>query len=256
MNTKKRIIASLLAAPVALAFAAPVQAQVNGIAFASPTSVVGNSKAFAAANQQIATTYKASFDQIQQRRAAMQKEFEPMLTQLDINKDKNLTDDEIKAAQTAKNPVLDRLKTAQTNAQADIARISNPAARAELFAIESILRQYEAAQLRVVTARKIGVVLTPEVFMYAPESADISAAITSEIDKSTPTVAIAPPADWEPSRETLAIQQQLVQMAQIRAYQQEAARQQQAGQAAPAAGGGAARPAPARPAPAKPAEPR
>lgn len=253
MITKKRIIASLLAAPAAFAFAAPVQAQVSGsIAYANPTSVVGNSKAFAAANQQISTTYKTSFDQIIARRQAMQKDIEPLLTQLDTNKDKNISDDELKAAQTAKSPVLDRLTTLRNTAEADINKLSNPASRAELFAIESILRKYEAAQLAVVTSKKISAVLSPEVFMYAPDSADISAAITAEIDKSTPSVSIAPPADWQPSRETMAIQQQLVQIAQIRAYQQQAQQQRPAG-AAPA---GAAPAGGARPAPAKPADPR
>jgi len=252
MITKKRITASLLAAPAAFAFAAPVQAQVAGIAYANPTTVVGNSKAFAAANQQISTTYKTSFDQILQRRQAMQKEVEPLLVQIDTNKDKQISDDELKAAQAAKNPALDKLAAARTAAETEINKLSNPASRAELFAIESILRKYEAAQLAVVTAKKISVVLSPEVFMYAPDSADISSAITAEIDKSTPSVSIAPPADWEPGRETLAIQQQLVQIAQVRAYQQQAQQRPAGGApapaAAPAAGG--------KPAAAKPAEPR
>lgn len=249
MTINKRILAGLLAASAAAAIAAPAQAQVNGIAFANPTAVVGNSKAFNAANQQISTQYKTSFDQIMQRRQALQKELEPLISQLDTNKDKTISDAEIKAAQDSKNPVLDRIKAIQTTAEGDIARLSNPASRAELFAIESILRKYEAAQLAVVTAKKIAVVLSPEVFMYAPDSADISAAITAEIDKSTPTVSIAPPADWQPSRETLAVQQQLVQIAQIRAYQQQGQQPPAAGAAAPAAAG-------AKPAPAKPAEPR
>jgi Skp family chaperone for outer membrane proteins len=250
MITKKRILAAMLAAPATLLFAAPAQAQVGGIAYANPTTVVGNSKAFAAANAQIATTYKASFDQIKARRDALQKEVEPLLAQLDTNKDKNVSDDEIKAAQNAKNPVLDRVKTAQTNAEQELARLTNPAARAELFAIEAILRQYEAAQMRVITARKVSVVLSPEVFMYAPESADISAAITAELDKAVPTVSITPPANWQPARETLAIQQQLIQLQQVRAYQAQAAAQG----ARPA--GAAPAPGTPAPAPAKPAEPR
>lgn len=245
MTINKRVFAALLAAPAALAFAAPAQAQVNGIAYANPTAVVAGSKAFQAANQQIATTYKASFEQIQQRRQALQTELQPLLDQLDTNKDKNVSDAEIQAAQTAKNPVLDRVRTAQTNAETEIARLSNPASRAELFAIESVLRQYEAAQLAVVNARKISVVLSPEVFMYAPDSANISTAIVTELDKLLPTVGITPPANWQPSRDTVQIQQQLVQMAQIRAYQAQA-------QAAAAA----AQPAPAAGAAAKPAEPR
>jgi Skp family chaperone for outer membrane proteins len=251
MITKKAILAAMLAAPAALAIAAPAHAQVSGIAYASPTSVVAGSKAFGAANQQIATTYKAAFDQIQARRAAAQKEVEPIIvqlrTQFDTNKDGQLNQAEQTALQNSKSPLLDRLKTAQDNAQNEIGRLSNPAARAELFAIESILRQYEAAQLRVVNARKISVVLSPEVFMYAPDSANISQAITAEIDKVAPTVSIQPPADWQPSRQTLAIQQEIAQAA---AYQAAAAAQQQR----PAAAGAA--PAPASATPPKPAEPR
>jgi Skp family chaperone for outer membrane proteins len=258
MATKTRLLAMLLAAPAALAFTAPANAQVAGsLAYANPTTVVATSKAFGAARQQIATTYKASFDQIEARRAAAQKEAEPLLTQLDTNKDGKLSPEEIKAAQTAKSPVIDKLKASQDSAEADIAKLTNPAARAELFAIESILRQYEAAQLRVVTAKKIGVVLSPEVFMYAPDSADISSAIVAEIDKVSPTVSIQPPADWQPSRDTMQIQQQLVQIAQMRAYQQQQQAQQGPAGAAPAPAAAGARPAAPAPAGAKkPAEPR
>lgn len=251
MITKKRILAALLAAPAALVVAAPAHAQVNGIATASPVRVIDSSKAFTAAQQQIQTTYKAAFDQINARRQAAQKEAEPLLAQLDTNKDKKVDDSELKAAQAAKNPVLDKIAAIQNAANTDVQKLSNPAARAELFAIESILRQYEPAQLRVVTARKISVVLSPEVFMYAPDSADISDAITAELDKSVPTVSIQPPADWQPARETLAMQQQLAQIEQIRAYQA-AAQQQRAAGAAPAP----AAPAGAKPAGNKPAEPR
>jgi Skp family chaperone for outer membrane proteins len=250
MITTKRILAGVLAASAATVFVAPAQAQVAGIAFANPTAVVGSSKAFTAARQQIETTYKAQFDQIQTRRSTLQKEVEPLLTQLDTNKDKNVSDAEYQAAVAAKSPVLDKLRTAQTAAESDLAKLTNPAARAELFAIESILRQYEAAQLRVVNARKISVVLSPEVFMYAPDSADITTAIVAEIDKAAPTVGINPPANWQPSRETMAIQQQLVQIAQIRAAQ--AARQQAAPQGAAPAAAGAARPAAPAAAPAEP----
>jgi Skp family chaperone for outer membrane proteins len=244
MTAKKLLLAGLLAAPAALAFAAPANAQVAGIAYASPTTVVGKSKAFAAARQQIETTYKSAFDQMQQRRQALDTQLKPLVTQLDTNKDGQVSDDELRAAQNAKNPAIEQIRTAQTNAQNDLGRLSNPAARAELFAIESVLRQYEPAQLRVVNARKISVVLSPEVFMYAPDSADISDAIVAELDKTTPTVSIQPPANWQPSRDTLAIQQQLAQLAQLRAYQQ-AATQQQGAAAAPAApAAGAKKPEP------------
>lgn len=250
MITKKHLLLALTAAPAALALSIPAQAQVAGIATASPTRVVAGSKAFAAAQQQISTTYKAAFDQLAQRRQALANELKPLTTQLDTNKDGNVSDAEIQAAANAKNPAIDKIRTAQTNAQNDIARLGNPAARAELFAIESVLRQYDAAQLRVINARKINVVLSPEAFMYAPDSADISQAITAEIDKVAPTVSIQPPADWQPTRDTLAIQQQLAQIAQMRAYQQAAQQQGQQPQGPQPAAAPAQQPA------AKPAEPR
>lgn len=256
MTFNKRFLAAMLAAPAALAIAAPAHAQVAGIAYASPTTVVGKSKAFAAARQQIETTYKSAFDQMEQRRTALANEVKPLVAQIDTNKDGNVSDDELKAAQNAKNPAIDKIRTAQTNAQNDLGKLSNPAARSELFAIESVLRQFEAAQLRVVNARKISVVLSPEVFMYAPDSADISDAIVAEIDKVAPTVSIQPPAEWQPSRDTQQIQQQLAQIAQLRAYQAAAQAQQQqrpAG-AAPAAPAGARPAAPATGG--KPVEPR
>ena len=86
----------------------------------------------------------------------------------------------------------------------------------------------------MVNARKISLVLQPEVIMYAPDSADISSAIVAEIDKTSPTVGIQPPANWQPSRETMQIQQQLVQIAQVQAYR--AAAQRQGAAATPAAG--------------------
>ncbi|HVJ03587.1 MAG TPA: OmpH family outer membrane protein [Sphingomonas sp.] len=244
MTTRKHVLAAMIAAPVAFAFAAPANAQVGGIASANYVRVVASTKAFGAAEQQIATTYKAAFEQLAQRRQALETEMKPLRDQLDTNKDGQVSDAELQSAQTAKSPTLQKIQTAQTNAQNDMVRLGNPAARAELFAIESILQRYEAAQLAVVNARKINVVLSPEAFIYAPDSVDISQAIAAEIDKASPTVSIQPPANWQPARETLAIQQQI---AQIRSYQAAAAQQR-------AAQGQQAGAPPTQPA--KPAEPR
>ena len=120
MITKKAILAAMLAAPAALAIAAPANAQVAGIAYANPTSVVAASKAFGTANQQISTTYKAAFDQMQQRRTALENELKPLVAQLDTNKDGKVSEEEGKAAQTAKNPAVEKIRTAQTNAQNDL----------------------------------------------------------------------------------------------------------------------------------------
>jgi Skp family chaperone for outer membrane proteins len=254
MITKKRIIAAMLAAPAALLFAAPASAQVAGtnIATASPVMAISNSKAYASANQQIDTAYKPAFDQIDARRQAAQKEVEPMLASIDTNHDKQISDAEVSAAQAAKNPALDRIKAAQDKAQNDIQQMSLPVIRAQAFAIENILRQYGAAQGAVINAKRITVILTPEAFLFAPPAADVTPAITAELDKALPTVSIAAPASWQPSREALGLQQQLQQIDQRRAEMAQAQQQQAAARPVGAAPTGAPAPTGARPAPTTP----
>lgn len=243
--TTNKLFFTALAAASALAMSAPAQAQVTGaIATANPTIAILSTKAFQTASQQISTTHKAAFDAASARQAALQREVEPLLTALDTNKDKQLSDAELQAARTANNPNLAKIETAQRNANAEIQRQVAPAARAEAYAIEMISQKYNAAQTAVITAKRVGVILTPEAFVYAPEAADITPAITAEIDRTTPTVAIAPPAGWNPSQQTLQIQEELQRLKQMAAL-----RSQQQRPAAGAPGAPAPAPAPTQPAP-------
>ncbi|HEV7233561.1 MAG TPA: OmpH family outer membrane protein, partial [Sphingorhabdus sp.] len=122
--------------------------------------------------------------------------------------------------------------------------LQDPIIRAQLFAVEEIAKRYEAAQQAVITQKKISVILTPDAFVWAPDAVDVTTAITAELDKAVPSVGIAPPADWRPSRQGAAlfqsIQQLFNQAAQVQAAQAAAAQSPQPGQ-----------PAPARPAPAQ-----
>lgn len=243
MITKKLLIASLLAAPAALLTAAPAVAQVQGIATANPIAAIANSKAYTAASAQIATTHKTAIDQINARRTALDKELEPFYTQIDTNKDKEISEAEVNAAQAARNPALTSIKTAQDKAQADIMRLSTPVIRAQLFALEKILENYGTAQTNVVNAKKIGVILQPSAFIYAPAAVDVTAALTTELDKVIPSVPSQPPANWNPSQQTVNT------LEQISEYETRRAQAQQAQQPRPAAGA----PAPAAGQPARPA---
>ena len=221
MKTMYKLAIGSLIVPAALAGAVSANAQVAGLATANPTFAIGGTKAFQAANAQIETQFKTNLDQIRAKEASRQQ----LLAQLDKNGDKQVSDDELQAAQTAKSPVLGQLDQLDK----DIANLTGPAARAQAYAIEMITQRYEEAQTAVVNAKKINVILSPDAVMYAPDAINVTPAITAELDRIAPTVSTAAPANWQPTRQTVALQQQLQQLAQLRAQY---ARQQ--GAAAPA----------------------
>lgn len=90
--------------------------------------------------------------------------------------------------------------------------------------------KYDPALRAVVTAKKINLVLSPNAIQYAPPATDITRDIIAEIDRTTPTVSITPPANWQPQQQTVELLQQYRQIVYANAQ-----RRQQAGTPAPAA---------------------
>lgn len=222
------IVAALLSAA---AIVAPAQAQVSGIATSDTSVAIARSKALSTAYQQIGTQYAAVAQQMQTKR----QEINNLNAQLDTNKDKELTQAELDVAIKAKSPLLTQIDTKQK----EINALQDPIILAQLYAVEQIALKFEAAQQAVITAKKINVILAPDAFVWAPESVDVTAAITAELDKSVPSVAIAPPANWRPSRQVGALYQQIQQLfnnaAQMQAAQAAAAQQRPAAPTTPAA---------------------
>ena len=229
------VAAALLSATI---FTVPATAQVAGIATADSSVAIARTKALGQAYQQIGTTFASNAQMMQSKR----KEINDINVQLDANKDKELTQAELDAAIKAKNPLLTQLDAKQK----EINQLQDPIVKAQLFAVESIALKYEAAQQAVITAKKISVILSPEAFVWAPDSVDVTTLITAELDKSVPAVGITPPADWRPSRQGAQIYQQIQQLFENAARAQAA--QAQAGQPQPGQPA-AAVPAPTRPAP-------
>ncbi len=221
-------VAALLSAA---AIAMPASAQVAGIATADTSVAIARSKALGTAYQQIGTQYASVAQQMQTKRT----EINNLNAQLDTNKDKNLDQAEVDAAVKAKNPLLAQIDTKQK----EINALQDPIVRAQLYSVEEIAKRYEAAQQAVITAKKISVILTPEAFVWAPDAVDVTTAITAELDKAVPSVAITPPADWRPSRQGAALYQSIQQLfnnaAQMQAAQAAAAQSPQPGAPRPAA---------------------
>jgi len=213
---------TVTAAP--LAFGTVATAQVSGIATANPTIAIAKTKAFSAAYSQIGTQYKSSFDQIDARN----KTLNDLRAQLDTDKNKQLTQEELDAAVRAKSPVLKSMETEEE----EIQKLQTPAIKAQMFAVENIFKEYSNAQQQVVADKKISVILSPDAFIYAPPQTDITDAITAVLDTRVPTVSTTPPVDWQPQRNTVSLHQQLQQLLVASARNQAAQQQPPAAQPA------------------------
>tara|TARA_R110000850_G_scaffold22223_17_gene65720 strand:+ start:1785 stop:2465 length:681 start_codon:yes stop_codon:yes gene_type:complete len=197
-----------------LAFGSVATAQVSGIATANPTIAIAKTKAFSTAYSQIGTQYKSFFDQIDARN----KTLNGLRAQLDTDNNKQLTQQELDAAVNANSPVLKSIETEET----EIQKLQTPAIKAQMFAIENIFKEYSNAQQQVVADKKIGVILSPDAFIYAPPQTDVTDAITAALDTRVPTVATTPPADWQPQRNTVSLHQQIQQLLMASARSQAA----------------------------------
>ena len=225
MKIRKNIIAATFLS--AAAISAPASAQVAGIATADTAVAITRSKALGTAYQQIGTLYASVAQQLQAKRV----EINTLNAQLDINKDKELTQAEIDVAVKANSPLLKQIDTKQS----EINTLQDPIVLAQLYAVEQIALKYDAAQQAVITAKKINVILTPDSFVWAPEAIDVTPAITAELDKAVPSVTITPPSGWRPSRQIGALYQQIQQLISAATQQAQAAAAAQARSAAPAA---------------------
>ena len=213
---------TVTAAP--LAFGTVATAQVSGIATANPTIAIAKTKAFSAAYSQIGTQFKSNFDQIDARN----KTLNGLRAQLDTNNDKQVNQQELDAAVKANSPVLKSMETEET----EIQKLQTPAIKAQMFAIENIFKEYTNAQQQVVSDKKIGVILSPDAFIYAPPQTDVTDAITAVLDTRVPSVATTPPADWQPQRNTVSLHQQIQQLLMASARNQAAQQQPPAAQPA------------------------
>jgi Skp family chaperone for outer membrane proteins len=233
INFKTSLSVVLLAGA---AMSAPAAAQVAGIATLDSTDAIMQSKAFSTGYQQVGTSYAAFAQQI----SAKRKEMNDINVQLDTNKDKNLTQAELDAAIKAKSPLITQLEAKEK----EIAGLQEPIVKAQAFVVESIADKYLQAQQQVVTAKKISIILSPDAFIWAPDSVDITAAVTAALDQIAPAVAITPPANWQPKQSTGPLYEQIQQRFAAAARAQ-AIRNAQAQQAGQVPGAKPATPAPA-----------
>jgi Skp family chaperone for outer membrane proteins len=193
-STKTLLLAAALAIPGVIA-ASQAQAQVSGIAVADPEAAVANSRAWQAARGQIQTTYKAQLDQADARRRAVSAELQPLVTAY-----QNAAR-QPGASEASLRPQAQALQTRENAANQELSRLTEPAQRAQAYALEQISRRLNDAVQAAVRARNVTLLLRPAAALFSQPTADITPAITTELDRLVPTVGITPPPGWQPGQQ-------------------------------------------------------
>ncbi|MES2753625.1 MAG: OmpH family outer membrane protein [Pseudomonadota bacterium] len=252
MTKFKTLLLTAAAGVPAALLATGALAQSAGVAVIDPGSAMLSAKAIGPAWKTINDQNTAVFTRAQQREQALQATIAPLQKRLDTNNDGRLDEAEAAAAQTAKRPEVQQIVTAQQAAQTELATILQPSRVAQAWVIDQVRQKYRPALNTVATAKRLGVVMTTDTATFVLPANDITDDVTKAIDAALPTATTAPPANWQPDRETLQLYQQFTQY--IAVAQQRAAQQQQ-GAARPAAGTAAPVGTPA-PVPANPPRPQ
>ncbi len=217
--TFKALIAAF-AMTAGMAIAAPAAAQVQGnIAVVNAPLAVAQATALGTAYQQIATTYAAQRTTIQQRQQQMQT----LLQQLDTNSDGGLDENEQRAAQGTPQA------TQFTQLEQEVGALQQQIDRARVYAVEQILRQYGPVVQQVVSQNNIQLVLSPDSVVFAQPAADITPKVVAALNAAVPSVQAAPPADWQPNRQSVALFQQVQQILAVAVAQQQQQQQQTTG---------------------------
>lgn len=191
MNMPTKTFAAGLALSTALA-AAPAIAQVNSIGVANLDAAVQRSTAWTTAMTQMQTTYKATIDQLNARQTALRNELQPLATKLQNDaKAPNPNQQALQQQYTA-------LQQKENAAQQELARIGQPIARARAYVEEQIVAKLDDALRAAMTRKNVALVVRPEAALSYQPAADITADVTTEINRLVPSVSITPPANWQP----------------------------------------------------------
>ncbi len=194
MNSKKTmLIAAALLAPGAL-LAGVSHAQVNGIAVVDPDGAVAGSNAWKTAAGQLQTTYKATLDQAEARRQAIATELQPLVAKLQSDQKANVPQAQLQTQ-------VQSIQAKEQAGNAELQRMTTPYARARGYAIEQIQQQLKPAIDAAATRKRASIVLGPNDVVHLDPAGDITADVTTELNRLVPSVNITPPANWQPGQQ-------------------------------------------------------
>lgn len=194
MKTSHKLLAAALVAatPVALPVAASAQIA-PGIAVANPDAIVANSAAFTLAEQQRPTTYKATLDAAEARRAQLQAQIEPLITKYQADA-QAATPNQASLQQQAQ-----QIQRIQQSGEAELNRLLQPVALSRAYVLEQISEKLPAAMDAAQKRRKITLVLNPGVVVAADPAYNLNQDVLTELNRLIPQAQLVPPTGWKPA---------------------------------------------------------
>lgn len=176
----------------------PAAAQAQQTAVANLEGAVQQSAAYQGATAQIRTTYKAQIDTLTARQNALNAELQPLLTALQsAQQQPNATEASVK-------PHYDAAQAKRNAIQNELAPLYAPIQRVQAYVEEQITAKLDAAVKAAMKKRGTLLVVRPEAAFIADPSADITSAVTAELNTLIPTASIAVPANWQPGQQPAA----------------------------------------------------
>jgi Skp family chaperone for outer membrane proteins len=190
-KTKTFFAGLLLALPMVTA--TPAQAQARGVGVVSVDGAIQATTAYQAAVGQIQTTYATQIQQAQARAVALQTELQPMQTAAQAAQAANTNPQETP-------PAVATFVQRQQAAEQELATLNRPMVLARQYIREQIGVHFNDAMTAAMTASNVDLVLSPEaITSIAPNSpANITAAVTAQLNTRVPSVQAIPPAGWNP----------------------------------------------------------
>ncbi len=226
----KSLLKPVLAAGLVLTAASPIisapaAAQaIKGVGVVDINAVVANSNAFKVAEQQRPQTYKAQFDQANQRATQMNTQLDPLLKKFEADRQAENPNQEALQQQAA------TIEQLYEQGQREVNSIMAPVQLSRSYVAEQIGEVLPQAVEAAAKKKGVTLILSPENLRYADESYNMNQAVVTELDALLPSVEIVPPQGWLPRQ--LREQQAAAQAAQQGVQPVTAAPAVQAGPAA------------------------
>lgn len=191
-KTKTLFAGLLLAFPMVAA--SPAHAQARGVGVVSVDAAIQGTAAYQTAATQIQSTYAAQIAQAQARQTALEAELRP------LQEAAQAAQSAPGATQESAAPAIQAFTTRQQTAQQELQTILRPRGLATQYAYEQIFVHYHVALTAAMAVTNVDLVLEPNsVVLVAPNStADITAAVTTQLNARVPSVQAIPPAGWNP----------------------------------------------------------
>ncbi|WP_447764097.1 OmpH family outer membrane protein [Sphingopyxis panaciterrae] len=194
---KKIFVASALAfatLSVSPIVSAPAFAQAKAVAVADVRAAAARSTAFTTASQQIETTYKSIIDQQQSRGQTLQAEVNVLIAK--YNEEAKKTPPNQAALQAAGKAVQDKRQAAEN----ELTKLGQPVDLAIAYVEDQIsLRMNEAVDAAMAT-KNIDLLVSPQAVIRRKDNVDITAAVTTELNRILPSVSTAVPAGYQPGQ--------------------------------------------------------